>query len=103
MRSSIPRRKLVVDRSVGSSGPFFAKSCRKSVTKWGLRRNLMADPDQVPHSRPDLSETDVLSSAQSVEFEPLAPDALVNDIKDVADKLVTDQTTRGDLKIILRA
>src|SRR5882724_5310412 len=59
--------------------------------------------DQVPHSRPDLSETDVLSSSQSIEFEPLAPDALVNDIKQVAEKLVTDQTTRGDLKIILRA
>ncbi len=57
----------------------------------------------VPHSRPDLSETDVLSSAQSIEFEPLGPDALVNDIKAVADKLATDQTTRGDLKIILRA
>jgi uncharacterized protein (TIGR00730 family) len=59
--------------------------------------------DQVPHSRPDLSETDVLSSAQSIEFEPLAPDALINEIKGVADKLVTDQTSRGDLKIILRA
>jgi uncharacterized protein (TIGR00730 family) len=59
--------------------------------------------DQVPHSRPDLSETDVLSSAQSIEFEPLAPDALITEIKEVADKLVTDQTTRGDLKIILRS
>jgi uncharacterized protein (TIGR00730 family) len=59
--------------------------------------------EQVPHSRPDFSETDVLSSAQSIEFEPLAPDVLVNEIKEVADKLVTDQTTRGDLKIILRA
>jgi uncharacterized protein (TIGR00730 family) len=59
--------------------------------------------DQLPHSRPDLSETDVLSAAQSIEFEPLAPDVLVNEIKEVADKLVTDQTTRGDLKIILRA
>jgi len=59
--------------------------------------------DQVPQSRPDLSETDVLSSAQSIEFEPLGPDALVIEIKEVADKLVRDQTTRGDLKIILRA
>lgn len=59
--------------------------------------------DQVPHSRPDLSETDPLSSAQSIEFEPLGPDALVGEIKEVADKLVRDQTTRGDLKIILRA
>src|SRR6185295_14274422 len=59
--------------------------------------------DQVPRSRPDLSESDVLSSAQSVEFEPLGPDALVNEIKAVADKLVTDQTSRGDLKIILRS
>lgn len=59
--------------------------------------------DQVPHSRPDLSESDPLSAAQSVEFEPLGPDALVNEIKEVADKLVRDQTTRGDLKIILRA
>lgn len=59
--------------------------------------------DQVPHSRPDLSETDVLSAAQSIEFEPLGPDAIVNEIKGVADKLVRDQTTRGDLKIILRA
>lgn len=59
--------------------------------------------DQVPQSRPDLSETDVLSSSQSIEFEPLGPDALVTEIKEVADKLVRDQTTRGDLKIILRA
>jgi uncharacterized protein (TIGR00730 family) len=59
--------------------------------------------DHVPQSRPDLSETDVLSSAQSIEFEPLGPDALVIEIKEVADKLVRDQTTRGDLKIILRA
>jgi uncharacterized protein (TIGR00730 family) len=61
----------------------------------------MADP--APRSRPDLSESDVLSSAQSVEFDPLGPEALVNEIKAVADKLVTDQTTRGDLKIILRS
>ncbi|HLJ10850.1 MAG TPA: TIGR00730 family Rossman fold protein [Planctomycetaceae bacterium] len=59
--------------------------------------------DQVPHSRPDRSETDVLSSAQSLEFEPFGPDALVGEIKEVADKLVRDQTTRGDLKIIARA
>jgi hypothetical protein len=42
--------------------------------------------DKIPHSRPDLSETDVLSSAQSVEFEPLSPDALIQEIKEVADK-----------------
>src|SRR5258708_17151045 len=59
--------------------------------------------DEVPPSRPDLAESDVLSAAQSIEFEPVAPDALVEEIKDVADKLVRDQTTRGDLKIILRA
>src|SRR5258708_40169374 len=59
--------------------------------------------DQVPHSRPDFSETDVLSSAQSPEFDPLGPERLVDEIKAVADKLVRDQTTRGDLKIILRA
>src|SRR6516164_3650499 len=59
--------------------------------------------DKVPHSRPDLAESDVLSAAQSIEFEPIAPDALVEEIKEVADKLVRDQTTRGDLKIILRA
>ncbi|MBI3861403.1 MAG: TIGR00730 family Rossman fold protein [Planctomycetia bacterium] len=61
----------------------------------------MADP--VPKSRPDQSESDVLSALQSVEFEPLGPDALVEQIKHVADKLVTDHTTQGDLKIILRA
>src|SRR5258708_35151468 len=59
--------------------------------------------DQVPHSRPDFSETDVLSSAQSPEFDPLGPERLVDEIKAVADKMVGDQTTRGDLKIILRA
>src|SRR5258708_35182650 len=59
--------------------------------------------DQVPHSRPDFSETDVLSSAQSPEFDPLGPERLVDEIKAVADKLGRDQTTRGDLKIILRA
>jgi hypothetical protein len=32
--------------------------------------------EQVPQSRPDLSESDVLSSAQSIEFEPLGPVAL---------------------------
>ena len=58
---------------------------------------------EVPKSRPDLSESDVLSGSQSIEFEPLAPDALIAEIKNVADKLVRDQTTRGDLKIILRA
>ncbi len=59
--------------------------------------------DEVPHSRPDLSETDVLSSANSVEFEPSSSEALVDEIREVAQKLVKDQTTRGDLKIILRA
>ncbi len=59
--------------------------------------------DQIPKSRPDRSETDVLSGLQSVEFEPVAPDTLVEQIKEVADKLVLDQTTHGDLKIILRA
>ncbi len=59
--------------------------------------------DEVPQSRPDLAESDVLSAAQTIEFEPVAPDALVEEIKQVADKLVRDQTTRGDLKIILRA
>ena len=33
--------------------------------------------DQVPQSRPDLSETDVLSAARSIEFDPLGPDAIV--------------------------
>ncbi|MSR59819.1 MAG: LOG family protein [Planctomycetaceae bacterium] len=60
-------------------------------------------PDPVPHSRPDLSETEVLTSMQSVEFDPITPDALVLEIKDTADKLVRDQTTRGDLKIMSRA
>ena len=59
--------------------------------------------DEIPKSRPDLSESDVLSASQSIEFEPLAPDALIDEIKQVADKMVGDQTTRGDLKIILRA
>ncbi len=59
--------------------------------------------DKVPQSRPDLSETDVLSAARSVEFDPLGPDLIVHEIKAVADKLIRDQTTRGDLKIILRA
>src|SRR5579872_5520755 len=59
--------------------------------------------DEIPKSRPDLSESDVLSGSQSIEFEPLAPDALIDEIKKVADKMVRDQTTRGDLKIILRA
>jgi uncharacterized protein (TIGR00730 family) len=59
--------------------------------------------DKVPPSRPDLSETDVLSAARSIEFDPQAPDLIVQEIKEVADKLIRDQTTRGDLKIILRA
>lgn len=59
--------------------------------------------DQVPLSRPDLSETDVLSAARSIEFDPQGPETIVNEIKAVADKLIRDQTTRGDLKIILRA
>ena len=65
----------------------------------------MADeiPQEIPKSRPDLSESDVLSASQSIEFEPLTPDALIDEIKMVADKMVADQTTRGDLKIILRA
>jgi uncharacterized protein (TIGR00730 family) len=57
----------------------------------------------VPRSRPDLSETDVLSAAQSVEFDLTSPDARVLEIKETADKLVRDQATRGDLKIISRA
>lgn len=57
----------------------------------------------VPHSRPDLSETESLSTSRSVEFSALNPDALVLEIKDTADKLVRDQTTRGDLKVISRA
>lgn len=59
--------------------------------------------DDIPKSRPDRSESDVLSGLQSVEFEPLGPDALVGQIKEVADKLVRDQTSQGDLKVILRA
>src|SRR5262245_60928298 len=61
----------------------------------------MSEP--TPRSRPDLSETDVLTSMQSIEFEPFAQDLLVNEIKETADKLVRDQATRGDLKIISRA
>lgn len=57
----------------------------------------------VPHSRPDLSETESLSTSRSVEFSALNPDSLVLEIKDTADKLVRDQTTRGDLKVISRA
>jgi uncharacterized protein (TIGR00730 family) len=59
--------------------------------------------EKIPKSRPDLSETDVLPVAQSVEFEPLGEGGLVAEIKQVADKLVRDQTTQGDLKIILRS
>src|SRR6516164_3590755 len=59
--------------------------------------------EQIPKSRPDRSETNVLSGMQSVEFEPIAPGTLVDQIKEVADKLVRDQSTHGDLKIILRA
>ncbi|MGQ0636177.1 MAG: TIGR00730 family Rossman fold protein [Planctomycetaceae bacterium] len=60
-------------------------------------------PPPAPQSRPDLSETEVLASMQSVEFEPVPPDALVTEIKETADKLVRDQASRGDLKIISRA
>jgi uncharacterized protein (TIGR00730 family) len=62
-------------------------------------------PDPVPRSRPDLSETEVLTAMQSGTFDAISttPDALVLEIKETADKLVRDQTTRGDLKIISRA
>lgn len=59
--------------------------------------------DSMPHSRPDLSESEVLSGSQSVEFEPVSDDSLIGDIKETADKLARDQTTRGDLKVISRA
>ena len=61
----------------------------------------MSDP--VPRSRPDLSQTEVLTAMQSGTFDAVGPDSLVLEIKETADKLVRDQTTRGDLKIISRA
>lgn len=64
----------------------------------------MSTSDPVPHSRPDVSETEVLTAQQTGEFEAFTPpDALILEIKETADKLFRDQATRGDLKIISRA
>lgn len=52
-------------------------------------------------SRPDLSESEVLSGGQSVEWEN--QDLLILEMKETVDKLARDQATRGDLKIINRA
>jgi uncharacterized protein (TIGR00730 family) len=60
-------------------------------------------PDPVPHPRTDLSETEVLTAMQSGTFDAINPDILIGEIKETADKLFRDQTTRGDLKIISRA
>jgi hypothetical protein len=61
----------------------------------------MDDPAQQP--RADLSESDVLSASRSIEFDRLSQDAIVEEIKQTADKLVRDQAARGDLKVISRA
>lgn len=52
-------------------------------------------------ARPDVSETNVLPSEQDDELG--RSQALVEEIHETADKLVRDQATRGDLKIISRA
>ena len=61
--------------------------------------------ERVPKSPPNRSETNVMSGLQSIDFEasPPPPQDLVSQIKEVAEKLIRDQTTHGDLKIILRA
>lgn len=51
--------------------------------------------------RPDLSESEVLSGTQSVEWEN--QDLLILEMKETIDKLARDQATRGDLKVINRA
>lgn len=51
--------------------------------------------------RPDLSESEVFSGTQSVEWEN--QDLLILEMKETIDKLARDQAARGDLKVISRA
>jgi uncharacterized protein (TIGR00730 family) len=51
--------------------------------------------------RPDVSETNVLATEQEGELD--RTQLLIDEIHETADKLVRDQATRGDLKIISRA
>ncbi len=50
---------------------------------------------------PDVSESDVLPTEHTSELEGRA--ALIDEIKETADKLDRDGATRGDLKILSRA
>ena len=53
------------------------------------------------HAPPDMGEADVMPTEHGWEFEQKAQ--LVEEIKEYADKLLKDDATRGDLKIISRA
>ena len=53
------------------------------------------------HAAPDVSESDVLPTEHTWELE--ARSALIDEIKETADKLARDQASRGDLKILSRA
>lgn len=50
---------------------------------------------------PDVSEADVMPTEHASVLT--GNEALVAEIREIADKLERDQTTRGDLKIITRA
>lgn len=53
------------------------------------------------HAPPDMGEEDVMPTEHTWELEQKTQ--LVQEIKDYADKLLRDDATRGDLKIISRA
>jgi uncharacterized protein (TIGR00730 family) len=53
------------------------------------------------HAPPDVSESDVLPTEHTWELE--ARSALIDEIKETADKLASDKASRGDLKILTRA
>lgn len=53
------------------------------------------------HARPDVSEEHVMPTEHS--STTTGQDALIEEIKQTADKLAADHATRGDLKILSRA
>ena len=53
------------------------------------------------HAPPNVSESDPMPTEHGVELDRHS--ALIDEIKETADKLARDQATRGDLKIINRA
>ncbi len=61
----------------------------------------MSKPKKPRHIRPNVSESDVLPTEHDPDLRQKS--ALVDELKETADKFFRDDATRGDLKLVSRA